>query len=73
MELENIMPSEISQAGTEKYHIISPISENLINKTNKEAKYNRRHWNKEQTDSNLRGRGRGIIGDNRERSIKEHV
>ena len=28
---------------------------NLINKTNKQAKYNQRHWNKEQMDSNQRG------------------
>ena len=28
---------------------------NLINTTNKEAKNNQRHWNKEQTDSNQRG------------------
>ena len=28
---------------------------NLINKTNKQAKYNQRHWNKEQTDSDQRG------------------
>ena len=27
----------------------------LINKTNKQAKYNQKHWNKEQTDSNQRG------------------
>ena len=27
----------------------------LINKTNKQAKYNQRHGNKEQTDSNQRG------------------
>ena len=27
MELENIMPSEISQAVRDKYHMISPISE----------------------------------------------
>ena len=41
---------------------------NLINKTNKQAKYNQRHWNKEQTDSNQRGRG----GDNREKKGKGH-
>ena len=29
----------------------------LINKTNKQAKYNQRHWNKKQTDSNQRGGG----------------
>ena len=28
---------------------------NLINKTNKQAKYKQRHWNNEQTDSNQRG------------------
>ena len=45
----------------------------LINKTNKHAKYNQRHWIKEQTDSNQRGEGRGIMGENRGRSIKEHA
>ena len=34
----------------------------LINKTNKQAKYNQRHGNKEQTDSNQRREGRGIMG-----------
>ena len=28
---------------------------NLINKTNKQVKYNQRHWNKEQADTNQRG------------------
>ena len=46
---------------------------NLINKTNKEAKYNKIHLIKEQTNSNQRGRGRRIIGGNMGRSIKEHV
>ena len=46
---------------------------NLINKTNKQAKYNQRHWNKEQTDSNQRGVGEGIVGENKGRAIKEHV
>ena len=38
---------------------------NLINKTNKQAKYNQRHWNWEQADSDLRGdgRGEGILGE----------
>ena len=45
----------------------------LINKTNKQAKYNHRHWNKEQTDSNQGGGGRQIIGDIKGRAIKEHV
>ena len=31
----------------------------LINKTNKQAKYNQRHWHKEQTDSGQRGGARG--------------
>ena len=35
---------------------------NLIKKTNKQAKYNQRHVNKEQTDSNQRGDGRGWWG-----------
>ena len=46
---------------------------NLINKTNKQAKYNQRHWNQEQTDSSQRGGRRAMIGDNRGRAIKEHV
>ena len=37
---------------------------NLINKTNKQAKYNQRHWNKEQFDSNPRGGVRETIRDN---------
>ena len=32
---------------------------NLINKTNKQAQYSQRHWNKEQTDSNQKGGGKG--------------
>ena len=46
---------------------------NLINKTNKQAKYNQRHGNKEQTDSNQRGVGREIMRERKERVIKEHV
>ena len=46
---------------------------NLISKTNKQAKYNQRLWNKEQTDSNQREEGRGITGENRGSVIKEHV
>ena len=34
---------------------------NLSNKTNKQAKYNQKHWNKEQTDSN-QGWGRDKRG-----------
>ena len=40
MELESIVLSEISQVVKDKYHMISPIKWNLINKTNKQAKYN---------------------------------
>ena len=43
MELESIMLSEISQVVKDKYYIISPLSGNLINKTNKQGKYNQRH------------------------------
>ena len=46
---------------------------NLINKTNKQAKYNQRHRNKEKTDSNQRGGGRGIMGEKRGRAIRKHV
>ena len=45
----------------------------LINKANKQAKYNQGHRNKEQTDSNQSGEGRGILGRNRGKVIKEHV
>ena len=31
---------------------------NLINKTNKQAKYNQKYWNKEQSDSNQWGGGK---------------
>ena len=35
---------------------------NLINKTNKQVKYNQRHWNKEQADTNQRGEEGGNGG-----------
>ena len=38
---------------------------NLINKTNKQTKYNQRHINKEQSDSDQRGGGRGIRNPSR--------
>ena len=44
---------------------------NLINKTNNQAKYNQKHWNKEQTDSNQSRGGRGIMEEKRGRTIKE--
>ena len=43
MELESIMLSEINKEVKEKYHMISPIKWNLINKTNKQEKSNERH------------------------------
>ena len=46
---------------------------NLINKTNKWAKYNQKHWNKEQTDTNQRGEGRAIMRERRGRVVKEYV
>ena len=46
---------------------------NIINKTNKQAKYNQRRWSKEQTDSNQRGGGKGIMKERKGRIIKEHV
>ena len=42
---------------------------NLIN-LNKQAKNKQRHWNKEQTDSNQRGWGRGIMGEKGEGSSR---
>ena len=42
---------------------------NLINKTSKGAKYNQRHWNKEQIDTNQRGWG---VGDNGVKKGKSH-
>ena len=42
MELESIMLSEISKAVKDKYHDLT-FNWNLINKTNKEAKYYQRH------------------------------
>ena len=35
---------------------------NLINKTNKQVKYNQRHWIWEQADSDQRGEGREFQG-----------
>ena len=47
--------------------------QNLINKTNKQAKYNQRHWNKEYTDSNQRSGRRGIMRERKGRVLKEYV
>ena len=45
----------------------------LVNKTNKQVKYNQRHGNKEQTDSNQREEESGITGERKGRVVKEHV
>ena len=42
---------------------------NLVNKTNKQAKYNQRHRNKKPTDSDQRGGGRVIT---EERKVRSH-
>ena len=47
---------------------------NLINKTNKQTKYNHKHGNKEQIDSNQRGRegnNRGNKGEGSSRNMYE--
>ena len=46
---------------------------NLINKTEKQAKYDQRHWNKEQTDSNQRVEGKGIMGERRGRGKQRNM
>ena len=50
----------------------APYKWNLVNKTNEQTKYNQRHWNKEQTDGNQRGKSRGIIRERRKGVVKEH-
>ena len=55
MELESITLSEISQVVKRQIPHDLTYKWNLNNKTNKQAKYNQRHGNKEQSDSNQRG------------------
>ena len=43
------------------------FNRNLMNKMNKQAKYNQRHWNWEQADCDQRGERRGITEERRER------
>ena len=58
MELESIMLSEVSQMVKDKYHMISHISGTYS--TKQTSKQNTtRDIEKEQTDSNQRGCGRG--------------
>ena len=66
-----------SQSKTLIVRMLKELSEDLnsIKKihSNKQAKYNQRHWNKGQIDSNQRVGGRRITGERRERVVKEHV
>ena len=59
MELESIMLSEISQAVKRQIPYDLTYKWNLINKTNKQAKYNQRIANKEQIDSDHSGGQKG--------------
>ena len=43
MELESIMLSEISQMVRDKYHMISPLTGNIISKRKNQTKYNQKH------------------------------
>ena len=43
MELESIMPSEISEAVRDKYHMISPLTGTQSTEEKKQRKYNQRH------------------------------
>ena len=45
--------------------------QNLIDKTNKQAQYNQRLWNKEQTEVNQRSERRGVRGKRRGRAVKD--
>ena len=45
MELESIMSSEISQAVSDKYHMISPLTGTESTREKKQTKYNQRPWN----------------------------
>ena len=60
-------PRQIPYDPTYKWNLINN------NKKKKQAKYNQRCWNKEQTDSNQKGGGREITGEQKGRVIKEHV
>ena len=42
---------------------------NIINKTNKQAKYNQSHWSKSQTGNKQRGGGKVITGKEGEGSL----
>ena len=43
MELESIMLNEISQAVSDKYHMISPLTGTESTREKKQTKYNQRH------------------------------
>ena len=59
MERESTMLSEISHAVKNKYNMISHLQEEHNEQNKHVSKINQRHGNKEQTDSNQRGGGRG--------------
>ena len=63
MEPESIMHAKWNKLGGEgqiPYDLT--FNRNLINKTNKQAKYNQRYWNWEQADSDQREEGRELQG-----------
>ena len=70
---ENYAMSNEQGGERQKYHVISPISGSLSTEKNKQSKYNQRHWNKKQTDSNQRVGGMGIMGERRGRVVKGHI
>ena len=63
LDPESIMLNEISHGVKDKCRIISRLSENLIDQSNKATKYNREHWNKEQIKKNKEGRGRSTMSE----------
>ena len=73
MELESISAKWSKPGGERQIPYDLVYKWNLINKTNKQAKYKQRYWNKEQTDNNQVGEGRETMGENRERVIKDPV
>ena len=71
MELESIMLSEIHQGLKDKYHFTYKWK--LINKTKKQANYNRDIEIKNKLTINRREEGEGVIAENRGRVIKKHL
>ena len=63
MELESTILSVISPGSERQIPYDFTFNQHLINKMNKQAKYNQRHWNWEQADSDQTGEGRGLQGN----------